>query len=57
MSIPSQSDDTLTDQARGKTSKDLADRLRDSYESWKSRIYEEGFKAGVALMQAKEKQV
>ena len=28
--------------------KDLAERLKASYEAMKARIYEEGFKAGVA---------
>lgn len=56
MPNPSQTDDIPTDETLEKSSKDLAHRLRQSYESMKSQVYEEGFKAGVASMQVKEKQ-
>lgn len=45
---PSQTNASLTDEHWEKYRNDLRDRLKASFHSWRSRIYKEGFEAGVA---------
>mgnify|MGYP007049525057 CR=1 FL=1 len=48
MQNPSQTNASLTDEHWEEYRNDLRDRLKAGCDSWKSRIYKEGFEAGVA---------